>query len=78
MHLIKICNGYRWDFQHLSLSNERLTYDEYLLLTSFGSIKYLGLEKTMITHENGDLISVKELLEAVPNLVYFIWELDGR
>uniref|UniRef100_A0AC35ET35 F-box domain-containing protein n=1 Tax=Panagrolaimus sp. PS1159 TaxID=55785 RepID=A0AC35ET35_9BILA len=60
------------DFQKLSISDQKLSFDEFKFLTCSGNVKYLGITKTLISYENGDPVYIDSILKCVPNVEILI------
>uniref|UniRef100_A0A914YMK8 Uncharacterized protein n=1 Tax=Panagrolaimus superbus TaxID=310955 RepID=A0A914YMK8_9BILA len=63
---IEKCN-----LRSLNIFRQRLTFDEYLFLTSSGDLKHLELSFCTISHSDGTLVTFDQLFINCPELECF-------
>ena len=62
---------YRCDLTHLSLSFQSLSFNEFKLFTSSGSLETLRLHKTSVKNDDGSIVPIEKLIELSPKLQSF-------
>ena len=59
---------YRCDLTCLWLSYQTLSFDEFNVITSSGSLQWLSLKITTMKNADGSIVSLEKLIELLPNL----------
>uniref|UniRef100_A0A914PK14 Uncharacterized protein n=1 Tax=Panagrolaimus davidi TaxID=227884 RepID=A0A914PK14_9BILA len=63
LHKTVVCN-----IQILQLDNQRITLDEFKQLTDGGKVEMCDIMQTIITNENGKIVSLEDICECIPNV----------
>uniref|UniRef100_A0AC35F6C9 Uncharacterized protein n=1 Tax=Panagrolaimus sp. PS1159 TaxID=55785 RepID=A0AC35F6C9_9BILA len=58
-----VCN-----IRQLNLNNQRITLDEFKQLTDGGKVEMCDIMQTIITNENGEIVSLDDICECIPNV----------
>ena len=62
---------YQCDLFHLDLSDQILTFNEFKIFTSSGSLKWLCLFETFVKTDDGPMVPIEKLIELFPSLLKF-------
>ena len=62
---------YRCNLTSLDLSNQNLSFDEFIKFTSSGSLEILYINETIVKNDDGSIVPIEILIEHLPNLQAF-------